>query len=791
MRFRKLHHIDLLLLGTLLPLWLFCLTLHIQEIKRTGFGGLPIYAAAAEKHGGYPVVAGFRLERGRGGQSFELGDRLIRVRSTDLAGVGYIGFDALALDAMAGEKSAPALIERNGHRQIMTLEMQGTGVAWYRALPLVVWALVAILVLLRGPPVYPTRLFFAATFCVVITGTQFHGGPPWQTYTSLNLFNVFGGIGMILALRWAIGFPDEIPNDRRLSVSWSWLGVIWWLARSGYYLGGPLLASRTAVIALLFDGLFAVGGVVILTRNYFYADPVGKRRVKWVVLTAYAGVGPLLLLGLARVLWPDPRQLDDFFEPVTMLFVLVPIGFLIAILRYNLYDIDRLISQTAIYSALGGVLLAATLTVIPNLAAAGSNLLGIEPATSQTLLSVTLAGLAVPAQRRFLPQFERLFFRERHDMETDIARLLHSLSEAPSPESLAECAGQELDRILSPESTVMYARSTAGETYEPVFVRGHITPPAFDSTSALVANLSAREGPLASSLAVGNHAAIQLGPFDVACLETLGVPLVLPVRHGSDLIGFLTLGPKRSGDVYTSTDIALLTAVSDKLSSEFLRFDQAAAIESAQTMRDALRRYVPGSVAEQIEAGQKIESDEREVTVLFVDLCSYTQYAENRAPQEVFSTVNQYTETISTIVSCRGGSVVEFNGDGMMVVFGAPTSMVNKERAAVHSALEIVDAMRTLPALSTTGLMVGVGIATGRAFVGNIRAADRMIWSAIGDTTNLSSRLQQMSRELEASIVIDSATAQSTDDLVLDWRVHPGTRIRGRHKAADLFSLPL
>jgi class 3 adenylate cyclase len=101
------------------------------------------------------------------------------------------------------------------------------------------------------------------------------------------------------------------------------------------------------------------------------------------------------------------------------------------------------------------------------------------------------------------------------------------------------------------------------------------------------------------------------------------------------------------------------------------------------------------------------------------------------------------------------------------------------------------DAMRTLPALSITGLMVGVGIATGRAFVGNIRAADRMIWSAIGDTTNLSSRLQQMSRELEASIVIDSATAQSTDDLVLDWRVHPGTRIRGRHKAADLFSLPL
>ena len=109
----------------------------------------------------------------------------------------------------------------------------------------------------------------------------------------------------------------------------------------------------------------------------------------------------------------------------------------------------------------------------------------------------------------------------------------------------------------------------------------------------------------------------------------------------------------------------------------------------------------------------------------------------------------------------------------------------------MHAALEIVDAMRTLPALSTPALMVGVGIATGRAFVGNIRAADRMIWSAIGDTTNLSSRLQQMTRELEASIVIDGTTAQSTEDLVLDWRVHPGTRIRGRREAVDLFSLPL
>ncbi len=106
--------------------------------------------------------------------------------------------------------------------------------------------------------------------------------------------------------------------------------------------------------------------------------------------------------------------------------------------------------------------------------------------------------------------------------------------------------------------------------------------------------------------------------------------------------------------------------------------------------------------------------------------------------------------------------MVEFNGDGMMAVFGAPRDLAHKERAAVEAGCEIVAAVGAMPVEDAGGhqtkLSVGVGIATGEAFVGNIQAVDRMIWSAIGNTTNLAARLQSLTRDLDASLVIDNGT---------------------------------
>ena len=234
-------------------------------------------------------------------------------------------------------------------------------------------------------------------------------------------------------------------------------------------------------------------------------------------------------------------------------------------------------------------------------------------------------------------------------------------------------------------------------------------------------------------------------------------------------------------------------AVADKVSAELRRFNEAKIGREVRAMSDALRRYVPEPIIAEIVSGQTLDARESEVSILFVDIRGYTAYAEDKPAAEVFSTVNRYTERVSRVVRTHGGTVVEFNGDGMMAVFGAPAPLAEKERAAVRAGREIVFSMRSLDlgAQIEQPLEVGVGIATGKAFVGNIQSVDRLIWSAIGNTSNLASRLQGLTRELNAAVVIDSTTRINAGSDAYDFERHESVPIRGRRQSQDVYALPL
>ncbi len=84
-----------------------------------------------------------------------------------------------------------------------------------------------------------------------------------------------------------------------------------------------------------------------------------------------------------------------------------------------------------------------------------------------------------------------------------------------------------------------------------------------------------------------------------------------------------------------------------------------------------------------------------------------------------------------------------------------------------------------------------MGIATGEAFVGNIQAVDRMIWTAIGNTTNLAARLQSLTRDLDAALVIDHATWERAQPAAAGFEKRPDMPIRGRHETQDVYALPI
>lgn len=202
-------------------------------------------------------------------------------------------------------------------------------------------------------------------------------------------------------------------------------------------------------------------------------------------------------------------------------------------------------------------------------------------------------------------------------------------------------------------------------------------------------------------------------------------------------------------------------------------------------------RFARGVVANR---GEAVEPGEREVSVLFSDLRGYATFAEHRRPQEVFRAVHRYAQVVSGVVHDYGGVIVDFCGDGMMAVFGALEVVPCKERAALATAREICAQIAADPPLKAgpeSTLSVGVGVATGDAYVGEIHAADRTFWSAVGSTTNLAARLQHLTRELACALAIDSRTCQRAGELAAGLMRHSGVAIRGLMSREDVYILPV
>jgi hypothetical protein len=209
--------------------------------------------------------------------------------------------------------------------------------------------------------------------------------------------------------------------------------------------------------------------------------------------------------------------------------LILPLCIGIAAVRYNVFDIDRLLSATASYNVLLVILLGASFLLAPRIAEAASVFLGIEPITGQIALSLALAGAVVPAHRRLRPRIDRLFFKERFAVDRGIAELLTELSLSEDARDLTHRAGGGIHRLFRPEACVVYAG--VDDTYVPVFAEGRAVPPAYDAMSPLIRTLGARRAPLALGDAGRRRDEAALGPFDRAALETLDAEVVLPVHR--------------------------------------------------------------------------------------------------------------------------------------------------------------------------------------------------------------------------------------------------------------------
>ncbi|TIP99522.1 MAG: adenylate/guanylate cyclase domain-containing protein, partial [Mesorhizobium sp.] len=189
---------------------------------------------------------------------------------------------------------------------------------------------------------------------------------------------------------------------------------------------------------------------------------------------------------------------------------------------------------------------------------------------------------------------------------------------------------------------------------------------------------------------------------------------------------------------------------------------------------DVVRPLVTGGL-EPAPGGRLVE-----VTVMFADLPGFTELTERLGPDVQPHLTNFLTLAVEAIHS-EGGTVDKFIGDAVMAIWNAPTAVPDHARRACSAAAAIRAAMHALPAVSPdhSDIRVRIGINTGTAIVGNVGSAERLSYTAIGDTVNLASRLVGVAKEHGVEIVLSDMTLAQTSGQIA---AHPLgiTNVRGK-----------
>jgi len=187
-----------------------------------------------------------------------------------------------------------------------------------------------------------------------------------------------------------------------------------------------------------------------------------------------------------------------------------------------------------------------------------------------------------------------------------------------------------------------------------------------------------------------------------------------------------------------------------------------------EQVRSVFARFVPEAVVSEVlkrtDADLRLAPEEVEGTVLFTDLRGFTSAAEHLPPEVVIEVVNRHLEEITGAVLDNGGTLVSYTGDGIMAVFGAPIEQQDHAERAFTAAAEMLDVR--LPRWNVwleendihEGFEMGIGLNSGPFMSGNIGTAERLAYTAIGDTINTCSRIESLTKETPYMLHVAEST---------------------------------
>ena len=237
------------------------------------------------------------------------------------------------------------------------------------------------------------------------------------------------------------------------------------------------------------------------------------------------------------------------------------------------------------------------------------------------------------------------------------------------------------------------------------------------------------------------------------------------------------------------------------------RLDYAKTISMNETknlMQQTLRRYFGDVLSDKMlkEEGE-LDGEIKWVSVLFTDLSSYSTITENMSPEVALDFLNEYFTKMHSIIKEFDGHILNYIGDSIMVVFGAPERLKNHENQAVECSLKMNEQLKELNIewdenkLSRywknhgiDSIKMRTGIHTGSVIAGNIGSPEMLQYSTIGDTVNVASRLEQANKEFDTEIAFSHEIYTALEERLFEKSKLSGEiTLKGRINSTKVYSI--
>jgi len=222
---------------------------------------------------------------------------------------------------------------------------------------------------------------------------------------------------------------------------------------------------------------------------------------------------------------------------------------------------------------------------------------------------------------------------------------------------------------------------------------------------------------------------------------------------------------------------------------------QSSEVAARKLLRSTISRYVSEEVMEEMlsDAAHHLENltQQREITVLFSDINDFSTHCERESPQDVARWLDEHYREMCPIIFAEHGTVIRFVGDQFMVLFGAPRRHPEPEKAAVRTALRMVERLAELEARGTRGFYhVKVGIHTGMMLLATVGDEGKSEYTAIGDAANLAARIQDLCKRVGCPILLSQTTRDKAGEIEgIVFREMGEHEVKGRQSSVAVFTV--